>query len=81
MRSNNGTMNTNGEHEPPAEDPARVGVHAESPRLQRCLLPIGRVKLENEAFNLGVPMLDLERLSECITCIDVSLVERRRTPG
>ena len=39
-----------------------------------------RIKLENEAFNLGVPVLDPERLSECITWIDLSFVERRRTP-
>ena len=40
----------------------------------------GRVNLENEAFDLGVPMLDLERLSECITWIDLSSAERQRTP-
>ena len=42
---------------------------------------VGRVKLENEAFNLGLSMLDPERLSECITWIDLSFVERERTPG
>ena len=30
---NSGTLNANGEYEPPAEESARAGVHAESPRL------------------------------------------------
>ena len=30
---NSGTLNANGEHEPPAEESARAGVHAESPQL------------------------------------------------
>ena len=33
VRLNSGTLNANGEFEPPAEDSARAGVHAESPRL------------------------------------------------
>ena len=32
VRLNSGTLNANGEYEPPADDSARVGVHAESPR-------------------------------------------------
>ncbi|QPV63627.1 transposase [Halosimplex litoreum] len=30
---NSGTLNVNGEYDPPADDSARTGVHAESPRL------------------------------------------------
>jgi len=33
VRLNSGTLNANGEYEPPAEESARAGVHAESPRL------------------------------------------------
>ena len=33
VRLNSGTVNVNGEYEPPAEVSARTGVHAESPRL------------------------------------------------
>ncbi|SFB71965.1 transposase, IS605 OrfB family, central region [Halobiforma haloterrestris] len=33
VRLNSGTLNANGEYEPPAGDSARAGVHAESPRL------------------------------------------------
>jgi len=33
VRLNSGTLNANGEYDPPAEESARVGVHAESPRL------------------------------------------------
>jgi putative transposase len=33
VRLNSGTLNANGEYEPPAEDSARAGVHAESPPL------------------------------------------------
>jgi IS605 OrfB family transposase len=33
VRLNSGTLNANGEYEPPADDSARAGVHAESPRL------------------------------------------------
>ena len=33
VRLNSGMVNANGEYEPPAEDSARAGVHAESPRL------------------------------------------------
>jgi hypothetical protein len=40
----------------------------------------GRVKLEDEAFDIRVTTLDLERLSESIAWIDLSFVERQRTP-
>ena len=33
VRLNSGTLNANGEYEPPADDSARAGVHAESPPL------------------------------------------------
>ena len=33
VRLNSGMLNANGEYEPPADDSARAGVHAESPRL------------------------------------------------
>ncbi len=33
VRLNSGTLNANGAYDPPAEDSARAGVHAESPRL------------------------------------------------
>jgi len=33
VRLNSGTLNVNGEYEPPAEDSARTGVHAENSRL------------------------------------------------
>jgi len=33
VRLNSGTLNANGEYDPPAEESARAGVHAESPRL------------------------------------------------
>jgi len=33
VRLNSGTLNANGEFEPPADESARTGVHAESPRL------------------------------------------------
>ena len=33
VRLNSGTVNVNGEYEPPADESARTGVHAESPRL------------------------------------------------
>ena len=33
VRLNSGTLNANGEYEPPADDSARAGVHAESPRF------------------------------------------------
>ena len=33
VRLNSGTLNVNGEYESPADDSARTGVHAESPRL------------------------------------------------
>jgi len=33
VRLNSGTLNANGAYEPPAEESARAGVHAESPRL------------------------------------------------
>ncbi|MDB9278205.1 RNA-guided endonuclease InsQ/TnpB family protein, partial [Halorubrum ezzemoulense] len=33
VRLNSGTLNANGEYDPPAEMSARAGVHAESPRL------------------------------------------------
>ena len=33
VRLNSGTLNANGEYDPPAEGSARTGVHAESPRL------------------------------------------------
>ncbi|WP_235019703.1 transposase [Natrialba sp. INN-245] len=33
VRLNSGTLNANGKYEPPAEDSARAGVHAESQRL------------------------------------------------
>ena len=33
MRLNSGTLNANGAYEPPADESARAGVHAESPRL------------------------------------------------
>jgi len=33
VRLNSGTLNANGEYDPPAEDSARAGVHAESPPL------------------------------------------------
>ncbi len=32
VRLHSGTVNANGEYEPPAEESARAGVHAESPR-------------------------------------------------
>jgi len=35
----------------------------------------GRVKLETEAFDISVSMLDPERLSESIAEIDLSFVE------
>ena len=40
----------------------------------------GRVRLEDEAFGFRVSMAEIERLSECIEWIDLSFVERRRTP-
>ena len=33
VRLNSGTLNVNGEYEPPAEESARTGVHAESPQI------------------------------------------------
>jgi transposase len=33
VRLNSGTLNANGEYEPPADESARAGVHAESPPL------------------------------------------------
>jgi transposase, IS605 OrfB family, central region len=33
VRLNSGTVNANGEYDPPADDSARAGVHAESPRF------------------------------------------------
>jgi IS605 OrfB family transposase len=33
VRLNSGTLNANGAYEPPADNPARAGVHAESPRF------------------------------------------------
>lgn len=41
---------------------------------------LGRVKLENEAFDFRVSMAEIERLSERITWIELSFVERDRTP-
>ena len=41
---------------------------------------IGRVKLEDEAFDFRVLMAEIERLSEGIAWIDLSFVERDRTP-
>ena len=40
----------------------------------------GRVKLEDEADEFRVPMPEFDRLNGCIEWIDLSLVERRRTP-
>ena len=40
----------------------------------------GRVKLEDEAFDFRVLMTEIERLSEGIAWIDLSFVERDRTP-
>ena len=40
----------------------------------------GRVKLEDEAFDFRVSMAEIERLSKCIEWIDLSFVERKRTP-
>ena len=40
----------------------------------------GRVKLEDEAFDFRVLMAEIERLSEDIAWIDLSFVERDRTP-
>ncbi len=41
---------------------------------------LGRVKLENEAFDFRVSMTEIERLSQRIAWIDLSFVERDRTP-
>jgi hypothetical protein len=41
---------------------------------------IGRVKLEDEAFDFRVLMTEIERLSEGIAWIDLSFMERDRTP-
>ena len=38
------------------------------------------LKLENEALNFRVSMTEIERLSERIAWIDLSFVERDRTP-
>jgi hypothetical protein len=40
----------------------------------------GRVKLEDEALDFRVSMAEIERLSERTTWIDLSFVERDRTP-
>ena len=40
----------------------------------------GRVKLEDEAFEFRVSMAEIERLDGSIAWIDLSFVERRRTP-
>jgi len=40
----------------------------------------GRVKLEDEAFDFRVSMTEIERFSERIAWIDLSFVERDRTP-
>jgi putative transposase len=42
--------------------------------------PVGRVKLEDEAFDFRVLMAEIERLTEGIAWIDLSFVERDRTP-
>ena len=48
---------------------------------ETCVQYSGRVKLEDEAFDLEVSMDDFERLDGAITWIDLSFVERERTPG
>ena len=40
----------------------------------------GRVKLEDEADEFRVSMAEFDRLSGCIEWIDLSFVERDRTP-
>jgi putative transposase len=40
----------------------------------------GRVKLEDEALDFRMSMAEIERLSERTTWIDLSFVERDRTP-
>ena len=39
-----------------------------------------RVKSEDEEFDFRVSMAEIERLSECIEWINLSFVERKRTP-
>jgi hypothetical protein len=41
---------------------------------------MGRVKLENEAFDFRFLMTEIERLSGGIAWIDLSFVERDQTP-
>ena len=40
----------------------------------------GRIKLEDEADEFRVPMPEFDRLNGCIEWIDLSFVERQRTP-
>ena len=40
----------------------------------------GRVKLEDEAFDFRVSMAEIERLGKCVEWINLSFVERKRTP-
>ena len=40
----------------------------------------GRVKLEDEADEFRLPMPEFDRLNGCIEWIDLSFVERQRTP-
>lgn len=50
-------------------------------RLRKGPILRGRVELGDEAFDLGVFMVKIERLDGAITWIDLSFVARERTPG